>query len=351
VRFHSKKHNFNHFSIPVDGYPDSASDPIASSKYPFQGEFIINGELSATTASFTDGISSLDVGTLTVTDTIDELTIDILHLPNGFALGTDGGNLSNVNAETLNGASSIDFVSVLSSNIADGYVGLDNDGLIGQDQIPPNINLTSINNISIDSYLIEADLSSTVAPLIPSGNDIGYEIPIDYIPTDSRDRYVGFYDYNASSSLSSVALSSGVWTKIENDGGGDFSLSSFRPTGMIEIWDVNNNTFDWDGAGLNLGDMIDIRLDIEATSDSPSQIFEVDLVMAIGTPSEYRLPFLPKTLVKTSGDVLRVIGYNGVYIGNNDTLSGGAYFEIKPTDGGGTMKVNGLYIKIVRRGF
>jgi hypothetical protein len=48
-RFHSKFHRHNHHTTPIEDarYPDAAHDPIASYDSPFQGDFILNGTLSA----------------------------------------------------------------------------------------------------------------------------------------------------------------------------------------------------------------------------------------------------------------------------------------------------------------
>jgi hypothetical protein len=50
ARFHNKLHRKNHHSTPSAGYPDSATDPIASAAEPFQGDFVIQGNLSASGA-------------------------------------------------------------------------------------------------------------------------------------------------------------------------------------------------------------------------------------------------------------------------------------------------------------
>lgn len=48
-RFHNKFHRHNHHTTPSSDprYPDSAHDPIASPEAPFQGDFILQGSLSA----------------------------------------------------------------------------------------------------------------------------------------------------------------------------------------------------------------------------------------------------------------------------------------------------------------
>ena len=47
ARFHDKLHRSNHHTLSTAGLLDSAYDPIASPSHPFQGDFILNGNLSA----------------------------------------------------------------------------------------------------------------------------------------------------------------------------------------------------------------------------------------------------------------------------------------------------------------
>jgi len=65
ARFHNKWHRRNHHSSPSIGYPDSGSDPIASKNEPFQGEFVLNGYLSAHGDAYIDGDTSIQ-GSLSV---------------------------------------------------------------------------------------------------------------------------------------------------------------------------------------------------------------------------------------------------------------------------------------------
>ncbi len=78
ARFHDKLHRKNHHSIPTIGFPDSATDPIASREEPFQGDFVVNGVLSASSgiellsAKIQDGFevggNAKVVGEMTVED-------------------------------------------------------------------------------------------------------------------------------------------------------------------------------------------------------------------------------------------------------------------------------------------
>lgn len=66
ARFHDKYHRANHHTTGSPGIPDSASDPIASSAYPFQGDFVVNGALSASNGFKINGNAGIDY-----TDTIN----------------------------------------------------------------------------------------------------------------------------------------------------------------------------------------------------------------------------------------------------------------------------------------
>ena len=68
-RFHNKFHRHNHHTRPTDRngrYPDSAYDPIASPDSPFEGEFYVDGNITALSSIsavgniFTDGIIYAD---------------------------------------------------------------------------------------------------------------------------------------------------------------------------------------------------------------------------------------------------------------------------------------------------
>ena len=47
VRFHNKFHAYTHYTDPISGIPDSATDPIASKEFPFLGNMYVAGCLSA----------------------------------------------------------------------------------------------------------------------------------------------------------------------------------------------------------------------------------------------------------------------------------------------------------------
>lgn len=72
ARFHNKLHRKNHHTSPTAGYPDSATDPIASATEPFQGDFYISGNLNVTGALNTtfNTLSNISIPTPVLSATI-----------------------------------------------------------------------------------------------------------------------------------------------------------------------------------------------------------------------------------------------------------------------------------------
>jgi hypothetical protein len=157
---------------------------------------------------------------------------------------------------------------------------------------------------------------------------------------------IGLIDYNdAATQTTPINIPSGlVNVDIPNDGLGPFTNKNFRPKGVSEVWDADSGLFDW--TDLNLGDMVDLRLDLSVTTTSPNQTVIVELVLAIGG-FEYAIPFVQAN-VKTTG-TYPVNRYNGVYMGDENTLLNGAKFRIR-SDSAATMVVNGWYCKLLLRG-
>jgi hypothetical protein len=72
ARFHNKLHRKNHHSVCTPGYPDSATDPIASAAEPFQGDFYLNGNLNVAGALNTvfNTLSNISIPTPVLSATI-----------------------------------------------------------------------------------------------------------------------------------------------------------------------------------------------------------------------------------------------------------------------------------------
>lgn len=165
------------------------------------------------------------------------------------------------------------------------------------------------------------------------------------IPSDNFSG--GLFDYNdaATSSAPISVVGGGASSILTNDGLGAFTNTNFTPVGISSLWDTNLNKFDW--SELKLGDMVDVRLDIDVTTTQTNTEVRVDLVLALGGFS-YSIPWILETNYKTSG-IHKLNRYNGVYMGDSNTLNNPAHFTIT-SDKNCDVVVNGWYIKVISRG-
>jgi hypothetical protein len=155
----------------------------------------------------------------------------------------------------------------------------------------------------------------------------------------------GFVDYNDSTTAGTpISLSAGVPTVLTNDGAGSFTNKTYLPTGVTDVWD-EVDSFDW--SELELGDMLDIRMDVFLTTSSPNTTVEVDLHLGTGGGA-YTIPFVTDADFKDAG-THTINKYNGIYMGDTNTLNNGGQFKIT-CDKNSTVVVNGWYVKIIRRG-
>lgn len=156
----------------------------------------------------------------------------------------------------------------------------------------------------------------------------------------------GSLDYNDSATaITPINIPLGlVDTDITNDGAGPFTNKTYAPVGVSDVWNTTTNMFDW--SDLKLGDMVDIRLDLNITTLSPNQLVEVDLLVAVGGV-QYAIPF-SRNVYKNAG-LQNLNGYNGIYMGDANTLNNGAKFVVR-SDSAATLVVNGWHCKVLSRG-
>ena len=209
----------------------------------------------------------------------------------------------------------------------------------------PQSELSSVTNVTIggdDGAGFESINIWGKGLLTETGTEPNHLVTKQYVDSKSVD--IGFFDYNASEALSAVSLTQNTWENIENDVGGQFTLTSYGPNDVTRVWDEVANSFDW--SELKLGDMVDIRVDVEVTTNDNNSTIEVDLVLAEGTAGEYRIPFVPSSVIKTAG-ITRFVKFNSIYMGNTLTINNPAHFQIKTDDSNATMNVHGWYCKVI----
>lgn len=212
--------------------------------------------------------------------------------------------------------------------------------------------------ISDVSYALEQRLvSAALASYDLSGGThaASATIPAE-LTDDERDTYLisplsapvfsGVYDYNdlGTATVALVVPNTGAWVDVPNDGGGAFTNKTYALPGVADIWDAGNGVFDF--SGLQLGDTVDIRLDLTVTTSSPNAEIGVDLFIANGEAGQYQIEFA-SPIFKAVG-THPVVVFSGIYMGDDNTRLNDALFKIK-SDDTLAVKVNGWYVRVTSR--
>ena len=158
----------------------------------------------------------------------------------------------------------------------------------------------------------------------------------------------GFFDYNDLATTGTpISITGGAgFVNLTNDEAGAFTNKTYAPAGVTDVWDSTGMAFDW--TELDLGDTVDIRLDITIVTASVNTAVECDLFLGTGG-SAYQIPFITQVNFKDIGSYTEVI-FNGIYMGDSNTLDNGGVFKVS-ADKTCTVIVNGWYVRIIRRHF
>ena len=169
-----------------------------------------------------------------------------------------------------------------------------------------------------------------------------------YIGTASPDGFSGGWaDYADVATTGSPIAVSAVPAVLINDGLGVDTNTAYLPiggNGITQLWNTSSNGFDF--SDLNVGDMLEIRMDIDVIIASNNTAVDVNLHM--GSGGTVIVPFISQQNFKTTG-TFEVIRYMGLYIGSTDVRDTLAQLKIN-ADNNCTCIVNGWYIKATRRG-
>lgn len=165
------------------------------------------------------------------------------------------------------------------------------------------------------------------------------------VPTDNFAG--GLFDYNdVGTTASPISVTGGAgFVDLTNDEAGAFTNKLFPPVGVTDVWNASNNEFDF--SQLKLGDMVDIRLDLDVITASVNTEFQIALHLAIGG-FDYFVNWFNAANFKNAA-TNKIVVYNGIYIGDTNTLNNTAKFVIQ-SDKDLTVVVNGWYCKVVTRG-
>ena len=132
---------------------------------------------------------------------------------------------------------------------------------------------------------------------------------------------------------------------LTNDGAGSFTNTAYRLPGYGPIWDVATNAFDFSGAGLVLGDTVDIRFDLDIINSGANGAFDLEMDLAIGSAGPYTLE-VDEHLYKSAATHKEVVLFS-IYMGDTNTLNFPAKPTLRSDSTGDSVTVNGWYVRTI----
>ena len=143
----------------------------------------------------------------------------------------------------------------------------------------------------------------------------------------------GIYDYDNALSAQSFT---GTPIVLQNDDDGANSYKNVI-SGVVEIF--NSSTHEFNFSDLQIGDYVQIRVDLAVTTTSANQEINVYLDLAQGTGSNYQISLGRRAFkTATTHNITDIVNF--VYMGNVDTKDNPAQMMFN-SDANATVLVNG----------
>ena len=280
ARFHDKFHSKNHHTSPTIGYADSASDPIASPSNPFQGDFHINGTLSANGGIIIP--ESVIVGNITANNAIFDgiVKMDYLSGETTESILSDspltiGNGLRTLTIDFLNGCYFKNVVNIASnvycasgieakSLVVDNIIINDNANIDGNVRVGGNVNmigsLTS-NKLNLLGGLTADNSGTQTSIFVNQLSAVSNINPLIVLKGNSVDKFVVDFNGNVSASgnvigtnISLLQSTSSNWNEtrtIVNQFSG-FWLSAYNIVNFSRsFWDTSYTNLTSNSANWN----------------------------------------------------------------------------------------------------
>ncbi len=152
----------------------------------------------------------------------------------------------------------------------------------------------------------------------------------------------GVWDYNdlATTSTPIPLTLADTFYDLTNDGAGAFTNTTYKLDAVGDIWNVASDRLDF--SGLSLGDIVEIRVDVEVTTGAVDTEYTVAIELGLGG-SAYTLEFVSNENRKSTGAYKELHTFF-VYMGDTNTLDNLGKFKAKASKTGTTVIVNGWAI-------
>ncbi len=154
---------------------------------------------------------------------------------------------------------------------------------------------------------------------------------------------IGWSSYfNGDQTPISIPANTETKLTLTTVGGGE--SEEYLPLGVSKLWDSVNSQFDF--SSLEVGDMVDLRVDGSLTNSGFNESFALNLQVGIGSPGEFTLPFASGN--RLFAGTAAVSRYNGIFIGSDNSKNFPAELRVVTTDAASGFLID-IYIKVLKR--
>lgn len=156
---------------------------------------------------------------------------------------------------------------------------------------------------------------------------------------------VGYFDYNdlITQTIPLVAIAN-TPLKLTNDSEGANTSTDQNPYGVSYVWDYTTNQFNF--SELSVGDTIDVRIHVQITTTSANQKVSMSAKFGIGSVSEFTNAIYENQF-KTAG--LHEVSFVAPFYMGSEYITDYPAELYLTTDASATVKVDGWYIRILRK--
>ena len=180
--------------------------------------------------------------------------------------------------------------------------------------------------------------TGNLATCIKQGNSFIFDKTGDIVGEDIR---IGIYSYDDTQAAQTLVAN--TYEVLSNNGAGTNTFKDPLPN-IPDLYNVATDRFDF--SGLNIGDVVKLRVDFTADV-GVSEVIDCRMVLGEAQAGEYTLPFISSKEFKASG-TYQVVEEIELYIGNDLTRNNPAFIEIR-SSGADDILNNGFYAKVINR--
>lgn len=156
------------------------------------------------------------------------------------------------------------------------------------------------------------------------------------------DDYIGWWNYDDDATATTPINLTLANTQYDltNDTVGVSTITTYGFSGVTP-WNVGTSRLDF--TGFDVGDTLDLRVDVLPTTTGANHEITIELEIGIGSPVNFTLP-LARVDYKTAG-TYKIVAALPLFIGSADIRNSPARITAKSDATGDSVVVNGWYIK------